>query len=336
MTNINSFLSEGFLKEFVETFPRDFFADEFLASVALYRFLERHTDLTLSGKKEDYAHLVKTDGLVRNTIDRYLQGDDSVKFQDWEKDALPSNAKLFSFFFLTSSKSELSFQLTQKGLPNYQLTNTQTLKQITGYEAITVTKNHDFSNRLGSWSHLKEKLLPFHSLVIVDNYLFANPWQSKATIDMVEAILEMPNFAHITFIYFEDRYKDRGKVNKTHTWKEIKTLLKDSQILEHPEKISVVKLNSSSDFHDRVLITNSQFLTSGNSFNNFFYPDGTIKLNCPTILNLNSHACIYNDTKWSEIAVQMLKTLKKLIEPEPLSTKPTIQLGDPFKNPLLS
>ncbi|MFN3380022.1 MAG: hypothetical protein ACK41O_11240, partial [Runella zeae] len=160
MANITSFLSEGFLKEFIETFPREFFADEFLTSVALYRFLDRHTDVELSGKKEDYIDLIQTDGLVRNLIDRYLQGDDSIKFKDWEKEELPLNAKPFTFFFLTSLNNTLKTQPNQKGLPNYQLKNTQILKQITGYEAISVTNNPNFSNRLNSWRDLKKKLLP--------------------------------------------------------------------------------------------------------------------------------------------------------------------------------
>lgn len=324
MTNINSFLSEGFLKEFVETFPRDFFADEFLASVALYRFLERHTDLTLFGNKEDYAHLVESHILVRNTIERYYQGDDSVKFHDWEKEASLLNQQSFSFFFLASLKNDLTNQLSQKGLPNYQLGNVKALKQITGYEAIPVSNNPDFSNRLNSWGDLKKKLLPFHSLVIVDNYLFANPWQSKATISMIEEILGIPTFPIcITFIYFED------KLNY-HTWNEIETLLKNSRILNQV-KISVVKLKSKSNFHDRVIITNSQFITSGNSFSNYFGANGIAKLTSPTILNLNSHACIYNDTKWAEIASQMLEAIKGLV-----SKSSETKIGTPLTNPLLT
>ena len=330
MATINSFLSEGFLKEFIEDFPRDFFSDEFPASIALYRFLDKHTDVALSGKKEDYIDLIQTDGLVRNLIDRYLQGDDSVKFKDWEKEDLPSNAKPFPFFFLTSLNNTLKNQLDQKGLPSYQLKNTQTLKQITGYEAIPVTTNSNFSNRLSSWSDLKGKLLPFHSLVMVDNYLFANPWQSKATVSMIEKILGLPiSLVHITFIYFEDRYQ-HNKISKNHTWNEINELLESSRILKQV-KISVVKLNSSADFHDRVFITNSQFITSGNSFSNYFRPNGEIKLKCPTILNLNSHACAYNDILWSEIAIQMLETLKKLIKDSSTPMK-----GNPLDNPLLS
>lgn len=328
MANITSFLSEGFLKEFIETFPRDFFADEFLASVALYRFLERHTDVTLGGNKEEYSNLIQSDGLVRNLIDRYLQGDDSVKFQDWERDTLPSNEKPFSFFFLMSSKSELSSQLSQRGLPNYPLTNAKLLKQITGYEAIPVTNNPNFSNRLNSWRDLKKKLLPFHSLVIVDNYLFANPWQTKSAISMVENLLPF-NPVDITFIYFEDSYKDKS-IPKIHTWNEIEKLLNNSKF-DSLKNASVIKLNSRSSFHDRVIITNSQFITSGNSFNNYFDANGSVKLNSPTILNLNSHACIYNDTKWSEIASQMLETIKGLV-----SNSSTTKIGAPLTNPLLT
>jgi len=329
MATINSFLSEGFLKEFIEDFPRDFFSDEFPASIAIYRFLDKHTDVALSGEKGDYIDLIQTDGLVRNLIDRYLQGDDSVKFKDWEKEELPSNAKPFPFFFLTSLNNALKTQLNQKGLPSCQLKNTQTLKQITGYEAIPVTTNSNFSNRLSSWSDLKGKLLPFHSLVIVDNYLFVNPWQSKATISMIEKMLGIPTPPiHIAFIYFEDKYKDR-KISKDHKWDEIKKLLESSKILNQVE-ISVVKLNSSSDFHDRVFITNSQFVTSGNSFSNYFKPNGEIGLKSPTIVNLNSHICTYNDTKWSEIATQMLETLKMLIQ-----NSSTTKVGNPLDNPLL-
>jgi|GEM_PF-4000840 len=301
MANITSFLSEGFLKEFIETFPRDFFADEFLASVALYRFLERHTDVTLGGNKEEYSNLIQSDGLVRNLIDRYLQGDDSVKFQDWEKDTLPSNEKPFNFFFLTSSKSELSSKLSQRGLSNYQLTNTKTLNQITGYEAIPVTNNPSFSNRLNSWGDLKKKLLPFHSLVIVDNYLLTQPnnYTNPVIDSVIPLFTELLSFEksqetkiYLTLVCFH-QYK-RGKRNngESHNdWNSRETNRKsecikliidladniknyldrhfiDSNIFEY----SVVILDDSSAFHDRIIITNSQFLTSGNSFGHYNVP----------------------------------------------------------------
>ncbi len=93
---------------------------------------------------------------------------------------------------------------------------------------------------------------------------------------------------------------------------------------------SVAILDDSSSFHDRVIITNSQFLTSGNSFGHYFDSQKNIKLRSPTILNLNSHACIYNDTKWSEIASRMLETIKGLVG-KPSTTK----IGNPLANPLL-
>ena len=42
----------------------------------------------------------------------------------------------------------------------------------------------------------------------------------------------------------------------------------DSNIFEY----SVVILDDSSAFHDRIIITNSQFLTSGNSFGHYNVP----------------------------------------------------------------
>ena len=67
----DSFLSKEFLSEFVEKRPTDFFADNFLPWVSLYRFLNSHTDIVLDGEKEDYASLVQTDGLCREIIRRY-------------------------------------------------------------------------------------------------------------------------------------------------------------------------------------------------------------------------------------------------------------------------
>ena len=357
MATISSFLSEGFLKEFIEDFPRDFFSDEFPASIAIYRFLDKHTDVALSGKKEDYVDLIQTDGLVRNLINRYLQGDDSVKFKDWEKE-LPPNAKPFPFFFLTSLNNTLKTHLNQEGLPSYQLKNTQTLKQITGYEAIPVTTNSNFSNRLSSWEDLKGKLLPFHSLVMVDNYLLsqankhANPVQDSI-IPLLRSIMEGSGLnekkIYITLICFHQYKKGKYEGKSDNDWEKKekkkkeelikKTITLSSDIKENLDchftnsnlfDYSVAILDDSSSFHDRIIITNGQFLTSGNSFGHYFNSKGKIKLKSPTILNLNSHACTYNDTKWSEIATQMLETLKMLIK-----DSSTTKVGNPLDNPLL-
>jgi hypothetical protein len=334
MATIKSFLSEGFLEEFHKKFPRDFFSDEFAASTALYHFLAKHDDVVLGGEKKDYADLVQSDGLGRILIDKYLQGDDTVVFDQWETKELPTRRKPFPFYFLSSQHNQLKKdKLDPEGLPSYQLSNPASLHQFIGYEAIPVTKESNYPNRLQSWKDLKGKLLPFNSVIIIDNYLLTNKLQSEVTVRMIEKLLRSNEvIRHITLVF--------SAIDSRKGW----TIDKAVKIIEGSRigkgKLSIVRLNSTQLFHDRLFITNSQFMTSGSSFNTFESSFNTSsdkeedkKPDNPTILNLNSHACTYGGNKWSDIATQTLTFLKKLIENE---SNREIKKWDPSENPLLS
>ena len=336
MVNIDSYLSEDFLQEFIKTFPRDFFSEDFLPNVELYRFLDRHTNIILGGEKEDYSELIRTDGLARNLIDRYLQGDTSVKIENWDETYLLANSKIFKFGFLGSGYDTLNSKLNKLGFATFQIGKDQNPKNIIGYEAITVTRKTNSSNRLISWENLrKTKILPFHSIVIIDNYLFASPWQTDATISMVEKLLSNNNDVDIVFVYSHDKYNITDKNTKKkkqiiYSWDKIERKIKESSFGNF-KKISVFKLLNTYDFHDRVIITNSQFIISGNSFSNFFNKEGNIKIASPTLVNINTHACSFGENDWCEVATGIIDYIKDLIE-----GSSTICLGSPLTNPLFS
>jgi hypothetical protein len=311
MANIVSYLSEGFLQEFIDTFPRDFFSDDFLPNTELYHFLDKHTEVILGGKEEDYSELVKTDGLTRNLIDRYFQGDDSVKFENWNIENFSCSSKCFKFGFLASKFSFLNSELNKLGYTTYQIKNHKNLKKVIGYEAIPVTNNTDILNRLQSWESLNEKLLPFNSILIVDNYLFTSPTQAISTIRMTQSLLSgFKGKIFLTFIYSSEKYHDNStNQNLVHRWQDIKFLIENAQF-ESLVEVSVIKMHRQSTFHDRTIITNSQLIVSGNSFSNFFDSENTIIIKSPTILNVNSHACTFNKNEWHKIAEMMLRECK--------------------------
>lgn len=324
MANIESFLSKGFLQEFIETFPHDYFSDDFLPNIELYRFLNYHTDIVLGGEKIDYNELIQTDGLTRNLIDRYLQGDSSVKIENWNATSISENRKIFKFGFLSSLDNVFNSELNEIGFATYQLGIDKNPKKIINYEAILVTDDDSVTNRLESWESLNDKLLPFNSIIIVDNYLFSSLMQTNATFSMIKSLLlNRSSYIYLTFVYQDD--DNLG-------WSKIKDAIENEEFDSNIE-ISVLKIHKKSTFHDRIIITNSQLIVAGNSFNNFLDKNNNVILKSPTILNLNSHACTFNNNNWSEIAKSLLQTLKNIAYDRNSSSRRNVAC---LTNPLLS
>lgn len=343
MPRLSFYLSEKFLDEFLENRPRDILSVDYLAWIRLYQFLSTsYSTITLHNDPAHFAKWITEDGLIRILVDKYLQGNSDILFDKWETKAQLS---AFAYYLLHSSKNELKNNLLQSGLPTLQNQDSICLERMTGYEAIPV-HNGTFG-RMNSWSDLKNRLLPFHSMVVVDNYLLQN---SSSIVNFLKNILTQNSpFSAVTNVVLigstrEGPFNRNRETQQTYDQRvsralsDVKIIIQSIQraISTHyknnqPFTCHFIVLDDTGKFHDRLLFTNAQFLTSGNSFGNYFDNSGQVKMKSPTILNLYSYACTHSNTPWAEIGFEMLKTLRILIQRLPSDNI----VGDPLNNLLL-
>jgi hypothetical protein len=353
MTTINSYVSKGFFDEFIQNKPKRILSDEFKLWLNLYRFFDKClTNLRLGVSRENLAELYnKNDELIRSLVDDYYEGKPNIILENWDEDKEQVKEEIiqhpFQFFF-TSSKENIDDTILKKGFPVYNSSNgLMSSSKFLNLEILPVSHN-EATNTLKNWRELTEKLLPFYTLTIVDNYLFKSRWQiENNTIPLIRSIAHRAKAKtsfHLTLVYCEEEKKEKingnfisvldinGKKiyqnNIDDIYTEIESELIDVFKDSNGFKLSIVRLNESKDFHDRAIFTNSQFMTSGNSFSSYFKGFSGVNLLSPTILTIFPLIGETQKGIWGEIAFEILAYLHSLLES---TNKPTI-VGEPLEN----
>ena len=355
MTTINSYVSKGFFDEFIQSKPHNILSDDFKLWLNLYRFFNsRSTTLKLGESKQSLGKKGLDNELIYNLMNDYFGGKPNIVFENLDEDVekLKEEINLYSFqFFFTSSKDDIDEIILKAGFPMYNSSHGLiSSSRLSNLEILPISKN-DKTNTLKNWEELTKKLLPFNTLTIVDNYLFSNERAIRNnTIPLIKKIAEglrIDSCFHLSLVYCEEEKKEKidgkwksildknGKFiyqnNIDEIYKRIRTELLDIFKDFNRFKLSIVRLNKSSNFHDRAIFTNSQFMTSGNSFSSYFNvrePSG-VNLSSPTILTIFPLIGEYQMGIWGEIAFEILAHLYKLLENS--DNKPTV-VGEPIEN----
>ena len=266
---------------------------------------------------------------------------------DKEKMKEEMNKHPFQFFF-TSSQENIDDSIIKGGFPVYNSSNSLVLSsKFSNLESLPVSKNKK-TTTLTNWRELTEKLLPFHTLTIVDNYLFSSEWAIRnSTMPLIRSIaqsVQIDTCFYLSLFFCEEEMKEKkdgksisvldknGKKiyqnNIDDIYDKVRSELIDVLKDANKFKLSIIRLNKSSDFHDRVIFTNSQFMTSGNSFSSYFKGFSGVNLLSPTILTIFPLIGETQKGIWGEIAFEILAYLHSLLES---TNKPTI-VGEPLEN----
>lgn len=335
---INSYISKGFFDEFIQSKPQSILSDDYKHWLSLYRFFDRHvTNLRLGEGKRSLGEKVKTDELIYNLMNDYFGGKSNIEFENWDDDETKLktafNEQTFQYFF-TSSQENIDELILKSGFPVYNSANGLELSsKLSNLEALPISQNSE-TNTLANWDELTKKLLPFNTLTIVDNYLFSSEWAIRNnTIPLIKSIaesIEIDICFHLSLVFFDLKKDNENKEirNINAIYKQVRgelmNIFKDSNKF----KLSIIRLNKRNDFHDRAIFTNSQFMTSGNSFSSYFKDFSGVNLLSPTILTIFPFIGEYQKGIWGEIAFEILNYLYELSKKVNSQNK----VGEPIEN----
>ena len=349
MMTINSYVSKGFFDEFIHSKPQSMLSDDFKLWLNLYRFFNsRTTTLKLGESKQSLGKKGLDNELIYNLMNDYFGGKPNIIFENLDEDVVKLREEInrhsFQFFF-TSNTDNIDEMILKAGFPLYNSSHGLiSSSKLSNLKILPISKNEK-TNTLKNWEELTKKLLPFNTLTIVDNYLFSSEWAIKNnTIPLIKKIAESVQIDScflLSLVFYDlEKEKKDGKPVKDENnkdkekrsiddiyeevRKELERIFKDSNKF----KLSIIRLNKSSDFHDRAIFTNSQFMTSGNSFSQYFR-GANVNLLSPTILTIFPLIGEFQNGIWGEIAFEILAHLHSLLESS--TNKPSV-FGEPIKN----
>ncbi|GAB3691695.1 hypothetical protein GCM10027592_09920 [Spirosoma flavus] len=349
MANVCSYLSKYFLEEYINNRPDSTLINDYRNWLELYCFISKrhYSDLVISGSKELFTKLSQNplegiDPLIRILLNQYSEGQSNISFDEWDTNINYANLNTtrnnFDYYFLHSSNQVEETKIRRRGKPT-MCNNLQNLEKLMFYESIPVSRDTSVSG-LNDWNDLGRRIIPFHSVIIYDNYLFDID-ENNGYTDNKQQIQEMINAitvnastdckVDITIIFYHCAYKnnrfDRVKISYINN---ILTQL-NSTILQ--SNFSAVIMDRPSRFHDRMIITNSQLITSGNSFSSYFDNAGALAIKSPTLLHFFSLISSQNNTVWADIAKNFVTSIKSEINDISIK-QPRNIFNDPLANRL--
>jgi hypothetical protein len=181
-------------------------------------------------------------------------------------------ASPFAFYFLNSADVKT---LRKKRLPVYS--HSDCTKQFGKLFKSELQNAKDFI----SWGMLAERLLPFDSIIIADNYLFSN--NGSSVFDFFEAVFKNVNKDATYFILIQTSTKYGSPLYSLDA-EHLREVLEE-KLSKAEAVLSKTGLKSfhvcivvNNRYHDRHIFTNTQILKSSNSFSTYFDSDSTLDI----------------------------------------------------------
>lgn len=332
---IHTYITLDFLQTFFEAEPKIFLLENDQIWLQMYHLLakadfQRYLDvlpeeLVKQSQKDKLG--IHSKELLKILVDHYY----SDRRLDIKELKECRHIEPFSYIFSKSDKN------SYKNLGYYSCDSYSEKVQINlllKKKTLSISKVKEI-NRLKNWDELNRYVLPFHSMIVADNYLLTE-------ISSVSKYLKtlLSNNKHVTHLTLvanllinKDNKRRNGDNNEVIIEKRQKAENSFNEIcknlIELNVKVSIILFNHSNEFHDRIIITNCQILTSGNSLHNYFYINGTSKLNSPTLLSIASLVNRQDEFSYSIFANQILSLFK-----DKIASESYVKFGNPENNPL--
>ncbi len=279
-----SYLDEDFLEDFFKQKPTDVESDGEELEIWRHwlRFIREKTDidLTVTVDSTDLSYNINT-AITRELINDYLQGKQHISINTKRLDSYTARD-----WVLNSSKPTYIFR---NKIQNAEITEEKTgfcfIDGISFFEkwqhyfkpkSYAISKS-SVPNQLTKWGDLfLDYRYPSNAFVLVDNYIFSNKLNiNNNLLKIIKEILQPSKRVNTEIdliIIGEQFYKEsnREDVSVDKIYNDISRYLRDNLILN--VNLCIVKAK----YHDRLILSNTFVINSGNSFNYFSYDNYTI------------------------------------------------------------
>jgi len=225
-------------------------------------------------------------------------------------------ASPFGFYFLNSADTR---QLRKGRLPAYSLSDC-----LIQFDKLFKAETHN-ADDFKTWGEVSQRLLPFSSLIITDNYMFSN--NGDNIYRCLEAIFKNVGKEGKYYILLQTSTKAGSPLYGLED-DSLKKVLQEK--LERITKTFAdiglksfeVTIVINNQYHDRHIFTNAQVLKSSNSFSTYFNTDATLDIGSTLSVN-----------KGKPLLEKFVKKLNKI--KTRLSSRHTIAAGSKEIMPLL-
>lgn len=269
---------EKFTKKYKESFPKveelEVSAD-FAILQKLYKLLLKDSVLKLNIKPNELIKLSKKNIVIKSILKKEM-AQDTLKFVPEEHEKIKTESSFFNdkvseIFMLDLPEDKCQEIENNYGLMALSANNFKAIQFLFQSDLISIsTKNRN----INSWDFIKKYRHPSNSMILADNYLFADiKKKTDNLLPFLKNILpkKLRHRKYQLLILTADAKGTKHPININQTQNQIKTELKkhfpysfDIQIIKYKEKNE-----SGREIHDRNFITNYLWLNSGFGFNLF-------------------------------------------------------------------
>lgn len=247
---------------------------------------------------------------------------------------LPPDSSKFSEYreshgvIVTKSLTDLEF------VGNLCQTNFRPFNFLTEKQKEQLTKNYEEYEDISSWADVFDgiKIEPINSAVIIDNYLFNNFDGRKSSLYTIIKKL-VPNNLEIPFHLTIFVYNDGGlkKEKMAQVINEIHSINLGSKL-----QVSIVAHTVKDETHDRHILTNYHFITSGRGFGTTDFRH--VKYNAKGLISSTFHGVEFLPSlnTFKHQHSQLVDLLKDIyIDKKGMESIYAFEVGDKFNNRLL-
>lgn len=276
MDRFETYAESKFIVDLCETKPNDDLSEEFDEWKKIFNIIAKKSNLCIDSKDELY-NKYSENPIVRNLI-KTTQGGGSKLLVDKgrfdkivsDKLDLKKTSKACPIFCLSESKKNYNTGVFIANSKNY-------LEEFGKVTRESYSKSVSKNETEFSWSNLLDNHPPLNSLIIADPYLMKDSYFDKNLFPILDKLIPNKNFEetfHITLITGSQANVSPNLINEKY--ENIKNFI-GSKISDFKLGLYVVDQGRGlgKKFHERILITNYFYITSGKGFN-LFNVDETI------------------------------------------------------------
>lgn len=272
MDRFETYAESKFIVDLCETKPNDDLSEEFDEWKKIFNIIAKKSNLCIDSKDELY-NKYSENPIVRNLI-KTTQGGGSKLLVDKghfdkivsDKLDLKKTSKACPIFCLSEPKNNYNTGVFIANSKNY-------LEEFGKVTRESYSKSISKKETKFSWANLLDNHPPLNSLIIADPYLMKDSYFAKNLFPILDKLIPNKNFEetfHITLISGSKANVSPNLINEKY--ENIKNFI-GNKISDFKLGFYVVPGNI---MHDRILITNYFYISTGIGFN-LFNRDGTKK-----------------------------------------------------------
>lgn len=226
----------------------------------------KYSHLIIDKDRQTLVRLSKDNPLIFELIDSINKGGSEIEYLPEEYDKMDDdyfNFKTNEIFLLNKTEEECKNLEEKYGLFFVSTDKLEKVNFLIKSEIVQIKKSEKYLYGWGSIHNLKHT---FNAMIIADNYILKDSFAYNNLIDLFNTLMpkKLRNIPfHLTIITQKNHYNEDLKKILSN----LDSFLKNQ--FEYNIELSIILFNYKSDFHDRNIITNYSWISSGAGFDLF-------------------------------------------------------------------